>query len=172
MFLLKTTPPRCHRCTDFIEDETYCNVPALGKHFHNKCLACTTCSVSLLKQPFYTDDNSDGIYCRPHFEEVATRCAGCELFITENTVHALGKAYHRKCFVCLECQLPPRKVDGGQLFAHPNENCGYAYCENHVPESASCSFPRPAPPPKELPDELFEESALEDEVGSPQGEIS
>ena len=80
-------------------------ITALGRNYHPEHFVCKKCKTPLGTNPFH---NVDGCpYCPTcYVQRFAKICARCGKPITDQVVSALGKTYHKNCFVCKSCGKP------------------------------------------------------------------
>ncbi|XP_046393203.1 transforming growth factor beta-1-induced transcript 1 protein-like [Ischnura elegans] len=91
---------KCAECEKPITDTC---VAALGKKWHRECFACAECGNKLGGETFMEKDGK--CYCKDCYHKLFTvRCHTCKEPITDTCVIAVGKNWHKKCFVCERCK--------------------------------------------------------------------
>jgi hypothetical protein len=119
---------------------------ACEKMWHPECFACGNCErVFDDEETFY---DKDGIpYCGDCNENLFLTCPTCERAVGEDEdgINALGKNYHKECFVCAHCsdEFPMgvyyTKDDGSGKGEQPF--CETCYMDLFVPKCNSCAEP-------------------------------
>uniref|UniRef100_A0A3Q3E7N5 LIM zinc-binding domain-containing protein n=1 Tax=Labrus bergylta TaxID=56723 RepID=A0A3Q3E7N5_9LABR len=72
-------------------------------HFHVHCFTCQVCGCDLAHSGFF--HHSGEYICTEDYQRLyGTQCDSCEQYITGEVVSALGRTYHRHCFVCSICR--------------------------------------------------------------------
>jgi hypothetical protein len=72
--------------------------------WHERCLTCEQCDVSLLYQRPGVVGTS--MFCRRCFDCVETHCAICRMLITGEKQKFQGRIFHLTCFTCSICKRP------------------------------------------------------------------
>jgi hypothetical protein len=113
---------RCAKCKDYIYEQV---VKAMDATWHFECFVCSSCG-----QPFdenyYTVDGKP--YCKQdYYRKKGWLCGKCDQLVKSGDKSALGKAWHRSCFVCTECNEP---FDERGFFGWQ----GFPYCPTHYKE--------------------------------------
>lgn len=92
---------RCHHCKLVCEGQ-YVVMVNTNYKLHPQCLVCYTCKQPLDRMKFYSDNSSDRIYCKEHYELNATKCSHCRQFINDTVVNYHDGQYHDHCFRSLK----------------------------------------------------------------------
>ena len=91
--------------------------------FHKDCFVCTHCKKPLTG-PWCKHEGLP--YCNEDYLNLfSPRCAHCDLIITTKYFNALGKCWHKECFLCAKCKAPV-----GQFYSVVANN---PYCEGCSP---------------------------------------
>merc|ERR1719348_914864 len=115
----------CARCGDIAGGKIF----RVGNSvYHQTCLTCSVCDVSLVGVPFSVDDD-ERIYCEKDYARLhAPQCSVCKSPIvprqgetTAARIKALGRDFHTWCFVCEGCG----KILGEEFY--PLDNKPYCY---------------------------------------------
>ena len=142
-FLKLFAPATCRGCLEpFKSGESM--VEACGGKWHPECLKCTTCQCLITS----IDDEMTEPTCADCLAQEEIICAGCNRSIgdTEDAMTALGRPWHRACFVCTadgcKCSL------AGSFYSNDAEDGRglMPYCEAHfmeqfVPKCPTCCEP-------------------------------
>lgn len=99
-------PQMCAACNTSVDDgKTAVAVRALGKQWHKECFTCWHCKHAISAQ-FSSHEGKP--YCDPCFEKHVSKaaCPGCRKLVHGHFVKALGREWHRECFVCEACKKP------------------------------------------------------------------
>ncbi|KAL6079755.1 mitogen-activated protein kinase kinase kinase kinase 4-like isoform X1 [Balamuthia mandrillaris] len=92
----------CAKCGDTIGGGKV--IAAMGKKWHPTCFTCTVCDCTF-SEGHYTHEGLP--YCKSHYMEVkGLLCARCGGALGSGDTKALGKGWHRGCFVCDVCEGP------------------------------------------------------------------
>ncbi|KAM6983306.1 actin-binding LIM protein 3-like isoform 2-T2 [Tautogolabrus adspersus] len=96
------SPIVCERCGEVCRGEV---VRVKSTHFHVHCFTCQVCGCDLAHSGFF--HHSGEYICTEDYQRLyGTQCDSCEQYITGEVVSALGRTYHRHCFVCSICRSP------------------------------------------------------------------
>mmetsp|Transcript_111782 Transcript_111782/g.193779 ORF Transcript_111782/g.193779 Transcript_111782/m.193779 type:complete len:435 (-) Transcript_111782:45-1349(-) len=79
-------------------------IEALGQKWHRDCFKCqaTGCAKSLVGVPY--QEHCRKPFCKDcYFESFGVTCHGCGNKIHGGVMKAMGKNWHRECFVCSQC---------------------------------------------------------------------
>ena len=91
--------PPCNRCGQQVIGKVFAT---LGKNYHPECFTCTYCNDSFQDGKFM--QHEDDPYCERCYNNLmATKCATCQMPITDTAIQASGKMYHPHHFVCSGC---------------------------------------------------------------------
>jgi len=114
-------------------------VDAAGRRWHPEHLVCESCG-----GPF-VDGKCYGVgglpYCGTCHLDLFLRCNGCGKGVEEadDGVNALGKTWHRSCFVCTDCG---GAFPEGRFYSREGRPyCEEHYFENFAPKCARCTRP-------------------------------
>lgn len=119
----------CRGCGKEILDRYYLKVNETS--WHEECLKCTYCSVSLFSEETCFI-KSNKIMCKiDYYKHFGIKCAKCSRNIqTSDWVRrAKDNVYHLACFACESCK---RQLSTGEEFALQNNKvlCKTHYCES------------------------------------------
>ncbi|KAL7718271.1 LIM domain-containing protein unc-97 [Entamoeba marina] len=99
----------CEKCKHPIEGRS---IQACGFLFHVDCFRCTECDLPLTGSTFFRKDGKP--YCNYHFYRLFGKvCEKCgEVIEGDDGYQIKEKFYHKKCFVCSQCnkKLDPKKT--------------------------------------------------------------
>jgi hypothetical protein len=99
--------PPCARCGQAVIGKV---LNAMGKNYHAQCFNCTFCQKPFSDGRFLSHE--DDPYCEQCYTNLmATRCATCQMPITDTAIHASGRVYHPNHFVCSGCGTNLRGQD-------------------------------------------------------------
>mmetsp|Transcript_40423 Transcript_40423/g.62173 ORF Transcript_40423/g.62173 Transcript_40423/m.62173 type:complete len:444 (-) Transcript_40423:28-1359(-) len=91
--------PPCNRCGQTVIGKVFAT---LGKNYHPECFTCTYCNESFKDGQFMQHEEDP--YCERCYNNLmATKCATCQMAITDTAIQASGKMYHPHHFVCSGC---------------------------------------------------------------------
>ena len=154
-FFARDEHPFCRKCYLSLFATTVCAgcmkpvkknqqiVKACGYLWHTECFQCTKCSTDLARVPFKNQDNKP--YCKQCFSDEFMMCPGCKGPIEDisDGFHAMGRNWHRNCFVCAHCMEPfagddYMAVDTGN---GPKPYCRADYERLFVPICPTCREP-------------------------------
>jgi paxillin len=114
-------------------------VEAVGRRWHPEHLVCEACSEPFLDGKCF---GVDGLpYCTSCHTDLFLRCDGCGETVEESDdgLSALGKTWHRRCFVCSDCSCA---FDDGKFYSRDGRPyCEEHYFENFAPKCAKCARP-------------------------------
>jgi len=98
---LEVAGKKCAKCSNYIHGPL---VLAMHQNWHQACFVCTTCN-----KPFEGDYFiiSGEPYCKQdYYRKRGWLCAKCDKAVGKGDKSALGKAWHKGCFVCTQCESP------------------------------------------------------------------
>lgn len=96
---------QCPGCGETIHGGSV--IEALGRKWHKDCFACQGegCGKPLRGVPYQEHDGMP--FCKDcYYNRFGEVCAGCGERIHGGTLNAMGKKWHRECFVCSACSGP------------------------------------------------------------------
>jgi len=103
-----TEAPNCTKCGKQIVGGAY---TYSGRSYHDTCITCSGCSVSLAGLPVVPKD--DSFYCGNCAKASAAsptkyseKCVGCLKPISGKHLNVNNHKYHSECFVCAKCYKP------------------------------------------------------------------
>ncbi|KAJ3303589.1 hypothetical protein HDV03_003666 [Kappamyces sp. JEL0829] len=125
----------CAACNKPITDGKISH--AFGRVFHARHLRCHICK-HRIRGPHV--EHNGKAFCQTDYEKLTTSaCYMCKGPIQDESVHACGQVWHKRCFGCMTCQRPfPDK----KFYVHDNA----PYCLEHYYDAANtvcggCSTP-------------------------------
>ncbi|RKO97800.1 hypothetical protein CXG81DRAFT_12473 [Caulochytrium protostelioides] len=100
----------CHEPIRFNDPEGP-ELMALGKHWHARHLACCICGDVMIRdlangraRPVPHLEYEGRVYCQTDFPTTPQpQCARCGEGVSADSVAAIGKVWHRRCFTCVDC---------------------------------------------------------------------
>ncbi|XP_072562234.1 four and a half LIM domains protein 3-like isoform X1 [Paramormyrops kingsleyae] len=140
-FILVKEQPHCVPCYDKLCAKTCagCGQP-IGhdsmelffedKHYHERCLRCFHCQLSLADQAFSSQEGA--LLCKDcHSREFATQCHACNMPILPGTrrLELDGVTWHDACFICQSCKKP---IGSQGFFPHKGQYFCVACHENKM----------------------------------------
>lgn len=73
---------------------------------HIDCFRCSSCQIHLSSDSDHKEFKGR-LYCSTHYEMYANqKCQGCANSLDGQILMAMGKSWHKKCFVCTDCMNP------------------------------------------------------------------
>ncbi|ELR17424.1 uncharacterized protein ACA1_061640 [Acanthamoeba castellanii str. Neff] len=134
---LQTAGKECVKCSELISGPL---VKAMHQNWHYSCFVCTTC-----QKPFEGDycTISNAPYCKQdYYRKKGWLCAKCDKVVGKGDKSALGKAWHKGCFVCTTCDQPFGSAGFFNLGGRPY--CPVHYREKNTAAGLTASGSRPA----------------------------
>lgn len=130
----------CAGCNTSVDDgKTAIAVRALGKQWHKECFTCMHCKHAIGSQ---FSSHEGKAYCDPCFEKHVAKaaCPGCRKLVVGHFVKALGREWHRECFVCATCKkgFPDNVYESTLFVSH-----FFKYASDLTPTSwrGQCALP-------------------------------
>jgi len=95
---------------------------AFGLPWHPNCLACCVCGKTFENEKIFEGEDGQA-YCSEDFAKTfAPKCVACEKSIFGEYKLALGRNWHKECFICDTCRVPLDAIfypsDDGQIYCH------------------------------------------------------
>lgn len=102
---VNTSSGACNACRQLIYGE---HVTALGGILHIDCFKCEKCSEKFAKTNNLRVIESNGkAYCETCYgQENGQPCGKCGVNVAGDSISAIGKTWHPKCFTCYGCDRP------------------------------------------------------------------
>jgi hypothetical protein len=122
-------------------------ISAIGRRWHVDHFACVHCNTAIGIADAYFEVGGEP-YCESDYLSLFRSCAGCGDTIpingdADDAIEALGKMWHRDCFVCVECNCGFQ--DGSYYIMDDGGSGKQPYCKNDflnnfVPRCAGCQL--------------------------------
>ncbi|CAF0973381.1 unnamed protein product [Didymodactylos carnosus] len=112
--------PKCAACDQPIISVM---ITALNRNWHPEHFVCELCKRRVGDDGYHEKDSK--AYCREcYLSNFVPKCLGCDQAIIDTYIQALGGHWHKRCFVCQQCEQP---FVSGTFYEHEN----IPLCELH-----------------------------------------